>query len=87
MPATLACRDLAPPVPFLYSVPFQQLVGPWCVCSPSLTALCRPVACLQDVANMFSPSVAARALTMKQALLVAAVFEFTGAVLMVTGGL
>lgn len=32
---------------------------------------------------MFAPSVAARALTMKQALLVAAVFEFTGAVLMV----
>ena len=39
----------------------------------------------QDVANMFAPSVAARALTMKQALLVAGVFEFTGAILMVGG--
>lgn len=57
------------------------------VCSPFLTALCRAVVCLQDVANMFAPSVAARALTMKQALLVAAVFEFVGAVLMVSGGL
>jgi sodium-dependent phosphate transporter len=38
-----------------------------------------------DVANTFAPSVAARALTMKQALLVAAIFEFTGAVLMGAG--
>jgi hypothetical protein len=38
---------------------------------------------LQDVANMFGPSVGARALSMRQALLVAAVFEFLGAVLMV----
>lgn len=41
--------------------------------------------CSQDVANTFAPSVAARALTMKQALLVAGIFEFTGAVLMVRG--
>ena len=36
----------------------------------------------QDVANTFAPSVAARALTMKQALLVASVFELLGAILM-----
>lgn len=42
-------------------------------------------ACLQDVANTFAPSVAARALTMKQALLVAGVFEMAGAILMVGG--
>jgi len=34
---------------------------------------------------MFGPSVGARALSMRQALLVAAVFEFLGAVLMVGG--
>lgn len=39
----------------------------------------------QDVANTFAPSVGAKALTMRQALLVAAVFEFSGAVLMVRG--
>jgi phosphate/sulfate permease len=39
----------------------------------------------QDVANTFAPSVGAKALTMRQALLVAAVFEFAGAVLMVSG--
>lgn len=38
-----------------------------------------------DVANMFGPSVGARALTMRQALLVAAVFEFSGAVAMGAG--
>ncbi|KAI8465958.1 MAG: phosphate transporter family-domain-containing protein [Monoraphidium minutum] len=38
-----------------------------------------------DVANMFGPSVGSRALTMRQALLVACVFEFLGAVLMGSG--
>lgn len=72
-----------PPTPLLQQQLHSSGAPSHSVLALAFSPLPPPV---QDVANTFSPSVGAKALTMRQALLVAAVFEFSGAVLMVSAG-